>query len=552
MHHPVPSLTKAFSRTLVTAAVALAVSHTAFASSHREAPGITAMPQVDASDFYMFNSYESGREDYVTLIANYLPLQDAYGGPNYFALDDSALYEIHVDNDGDVVEDLTFQFRFENATPNAQVPVGDEMVMVAVPLKATGVLAGDGANAANGNFAESYTLDVVSGDRRSGERTAAVGLNGGETSFVKPIDYVGEKALGDAATYTDYVRSLTNSGEVYHNVSLSNCPAGAQEARVFVGQRKDSFAISLGRVFDLVNLNPLGPVDGNGDDLDDKNVTTIALEVHKNCLTGTEVGADPADSVIGAWTTASKRQVRVLDPTPANGTVGDTGVEAGAWSQVSRLGSPLVNEVVIGLGDKDRFNASEPADDGQFAAYVTNPTLPFLIDVLFRDAVMSESNIAPTNFPRTDLIAAFLSGIEGVNQPALEEGEMPTLGEMLRLNTASPTTSRDDQNNLGVVAGDPGGFPNGRRPGDDIVDLALRVVMGALCHPVAVDLDESGTAGDDGDNLGFCTPDQAPVGTEPLTDGVVQEAAMFDDAFPYLTTPLTGATIAADSDSDDN
>ena len=526
-----------FRRTLVTAAVTLAVSHTALASSHREAPGITAMPQVDATDFYAFNSYESGREGYVTLIANYLPLQDAYGGPNYFALDASALYEIHVENTGDAVEDLTFRFRFENATPGAMVPVGDQMV--AVPLKAIGPLAGEGAAEGNGNFAETFTLDVVTGDRRTGVLTAATAAAGAETSFAKPIDYVGEKALGDAAAYEGYVSSLTNSGALYHDVTLEACPDGARDARVFVGQRKDPFAISLGRVFDLVNLNPLGALDGNEDDLADKNVTTIALEVQADCLTG---GGE--NTVIGAWTTASKRQVGVLDPTPPSGSVGDTSVEAGAWTQVSRLGSPLVNEVVIGLPDKDLFNASEPKDDGQFATYVTNPTLPFLIDVLFRDAVGASDNIAPSNFPRNDLVAAFLTGIEGVNpSPAPDGAESTTLSEMLRLNTGIPATAAGEQNNLGVAAGDLAGFPNGRRPGDDITDLALRVVMGALCHPIAVDLDEMDGAGSDGDVLPFCTPDQAPVGDAALTDGVVQEASMFDETFPYLTTPIPGSTV---------
>ena len=533
----------AVGRTLVAAAVSLAVSHSALASSHREAPAITAMPKVDATDFYAFSSYESGREGYVTFIANYLPLQDAYGGPNYFALDDTALYEIHVENTGDAVEDLTFRFRLENTTPNAMVPVGDRMV--AVPLKAIGPLAGENAAAGNGNFAETFTLDVVTGDRRGGTITSATATGGTETRFAKPIDYVGVKALGDEATYEGYVRSLTNTGELYHEVDLAACPENARTARVFVGQRKDSFAISLGRVFDLVNLNPLGALDGNEDDLADKNVTTLALEVHRDCLTGGD-----GNTVIGAWTTASKRQVGVLDPDPTSGTVGDASVEAGAWTQVSRLGSPLVNEVVIGLGDKDRFNASEPADDAQFAAYVTHPTLPFLIGALFRDAVGATSDIAPSNLPRTDLVAAFLTGLPGVNaSPAPAGSASTTAAEMLRLNTAVPATPAESQNNLGVVAGDLAGFPNGRRPGDDVVDIALRAVMGALCHPIAVDLDGMDGAGSDGDVLPYCTPEQAPVGDAPLTDDVVQEASMFDAAFPYLTTPIPGSTNADGDDS---
>jgi len=516
-----------FLPTLTSVAVALLVSHTALASSHREAPGIAGSPRVDGTDFYAFASYEPGRDDYVTLIANYVPLQDAYGGPNYFTLDESALYEIHIDNDADAVEDLTFQFRFTNELAGATVPVGDAMVQV--PLKAIGPITdGDSATA---NFAESYTLSMVSGDRRSGTRTAVTGLGGGATSFRKPADYAGEKTFGDAAAYTAYATNLSNSGSIYNEVEISACPEGAQNARVFVGQRKDSFAVNLGRIFDLVNLDPIGGTDADGtDDLADKNVTTLAIEVHKDCLAGTGGG------IIGAWTTASKRQVSIQNPAPEFG--GET-LEGGAWTQVSRLGAPLVNEVVIGLGDKDRFNASEPSEDGQFATYVTNPTLPFLINALFNSdgGLNPDGSIAPSNLPRTDLVAAFLTGIAGVNMP-----ENVVTSEMLRLNTGVAATAADAQSNLGVAAGDLAGFPNGRRPGDDVVDLALRVVMGALCHPVAVDLDASGTAGDAGDNLGFCEPADAPAGTAPLNDNVAQNAGQFDTTFPYLTAPLPGAS----------
>ena len=195
--------------------------------------------------------------------------------------------------------------------------------------------------------------------------------------------------------------------------------------------------------------------------------------------------------------------------------------------------------MVIGLPDKDAFNASSPSGDGQFLDYVSNPTLPALIDVLFRDAVGASDNIAPTNFPRDDLITAFLTGFPGVNQLATV-----TPSEMLRLNTGVPATAADVQANLGVAAGDLAGFPNGRRPGDDVVDIALRVVMGALCHPLPIDADGSGSVDEGGEGLGLCTPDQAPVGTAPLNDGAPQNAAQFDTAFPYLKAPIPGSTNA--------
>jgi len=184
--------------------------------------------------------------------------------------------------------------------------------------------------------------------------------------------------------------------------------------------------------------------------------------------------------------------------------------------QVSRLGAPLVNEVVIGLKDKNRFNSSEPKDDAQFADYVTNPTLPALLEILFGSAGVK----APTNFPRTDLVAAFLTGVSGLNQPARVVGS-----EMLRLNTAIPPTPGGAQSRLGVLGGDFAGFPNGRRPGDDVVDIELRVAMGVLCTL----------------SIGGCTPADAPAGTLHYTDGAFLDSGFFDNAFPYLRTPLKGS-----------
>jgi hypothetical protein len=193
--------------------------------------------------------------------------------------------------------------------------------------------------------------------------------------------------------------------------------------------------------------------------------------------------------------------------------------EGGPWTQVSRLGMPLVNEVVIGLDDKDRFNASKPSGDGQFIDYVTNPSLPALVESLFPAAK------APTNFPRTDLVTVFLKGIPGLNQP-----KNVTPSEMLRLNTSIPVTAVAAQSSLGVAGGDKAGFPNGRRPADDVVDLSLRVAMGALC-----------TLTGDTDALGVgCKPSDAPAGGLALTDGVRKTAADFQPAFPYFNSPLPG------------
>ena len=461
--------------TIVTGVLCL----TGWASSHREAPLITASPKLDCTDYYSFASYEPGREDYITLVANYLPLQDAYGGPNYFQMDPYALYEIHVDNSGDAVEDLTFRFRFSNVSRNISLVIGegDNVRTNAIPLLAAGpITAGDNANL---NVDQTYTLTVVRGPRNGEPGTPIVNERDGGTAFTKPQDNVGNKTFpGYEAYATQYI----------YEIAL---PGTEKKGKVFVGQRKDPFVVNLGETFDLVNLNPLGPVDGAKDSLADKNVTALCLELPKEFLLAGGNG-----TIIGSWSTSSRVQGDVI-------------------TQVSRLGMPLVNEVVIGLKDKDAFNASEPKDDGQFVDYITHPTLPALLELLFDVP-------APTLFPRADLVAAFATGVEGLNQNG-------SLGEMQRLNTAIPATPREQQNNLGVIAGftegvldptkaDLAGFPNGRRPGDDVVDIALRVVMGKLLPPAS-----------------------APVGDAPLTDGALVNASFFSNHFPYLATPLAGS-----------
>lgn len=460
---------------------------TASASSHREAPFITEVPKVDGTDFYMFRSYESGREDFVTLIANYLPLQDAYGGPNYFDLDEDAIYEIHIDNSGNAQEDITFQFQMQDVLNDIQLDVGGEKV--SVPLKNIG----DATDNANVQMRQEYTVTVIRGDRRSGTRQVATNATTGTETFAKPLDNIGGKSFGDYEAYAN---------QHIFDIAIPGC---GNEGRVFVGQRKEAFAVNLGEIFDLVNTNPLGPRNGEGaGDLADKNTTSFALEVPTTCLTGNAQTAS-GDPVIGGWTTASVRQARVINPAPTANGKGAT-VEGGAYAQVSRLGMPLVNEVVIGLKDKDGFNASEPKDDGQFLTYVTNPTLPELVEILF-------GVTAPNNFPRNDLVTAFLTGVPDLNGP-----DGVTASEMLRLNPSIATTAPGSQNDLGVLGGDNAGFPNGRRPVDDAVDISLRVAMGVLADPA-----------------------DAPDGDLEYTDGVQLDPTELRTTFPYLATPIAGS-----------
>lgn len=290
------------------------ISFSSMGSSHREAPNITRLPTVDSTDYYIFNSYEEGRGDYVTMIANYIPLQDAYSGPNYFPMDPAAVYSLHVDTDGDAVEDISFEFDFERrlANDNSGVklmvgPDGDKKA-VGVPLVNIGPIST--SSQANANFSESYSISLVEGDVRSGSRTLLTNATDGGTRFSKPLDYIGNKTFSSMQDYEAY------ADDFIYEVQIPGCD---MPARVFVGQRKDPFVVNLGATFDLVNYVPVegdsapGAGDNNGfpggitqsasnDDLLDKNVTSIALEVPKSCITGAGNG------VIGSWTTASLPQ----------------------------------------------------------------------------------------------------------------------------------------------------------------------------------------------------------------------------------------------------
>jgi hypothetical protein len=465
----------------------------AVASSHREAPAIAGQPRVDGTDFYMFRSYEPGRSGYVTFIANYIPLQDAFGGPNYFNLDPKAVYEIQVDNDGDGVSDLRFEFSFTNTYKDLAVASGGDQIPV--PLINIGPVDVAGANL---NLIQSYSVTL----ERHGRREPIGNATLGGTKFFKPTDNIGNKSIIDYAGY---------AAHFVYDVSIPDC---SLPGRVFVGQRKDGFVANLGEIFDLLNLNPAGPRDGEPNNLTNKNVTSIALEVPIACLTH---GSDP---VIGAWTTASL---------PRDGWA-DRGHDDGdRWEQVSRLGMPLVNELVIGLPDKDNFNGSKPIHDAQFLKYVTNPSLPVLLNALFGSAAMIPET------PRSDLVAAFLTGVKGINQPV-----KVTPSEMLRLNTATAPTPVASQNDLGVLGGDLAGFPNGRRPYDDVVDITLRVAEGALCGAIG----NCGTQTSDPNHGTPYTDGARAAGPDPghlHVTGAINATDTYTVNFPYLSTPLPGS-----------
>lgn len=457
----------------------------AFASSHREAPFIAQMPKVDGTDFYIFNSYETGKSDFVTVVANYQPLQDGYGGPNFFSLDPEALYEIHIDNNGDAKEDFTYQFQFMNNLNDIALDIGGEMV--SVPFVNVSTIGPGIKDNMSTNVVESYTVKLIKGNRRSGQGALFTNASSGEKVFVKPTDNIGDKSIPNYETYAK------------NHIYTVNIPGCDKSGKMFVGQRKEGFVVDLGGTFDLVNFNPLGDPKGGINQIADKNVTTFALEIPKSCVVGDT-------SVIGAWTTSSLPASKVLSRVPS---FQKPAIQRGPFVQVSRLSAPLVNELFIGIKDKNKFNSSEPKNDGQFATYVTNPTLPAILELLFSGAGYK----APTLFPRTDLVSAFLTGVEGLNKNT-------AVAEMLRLNTSTPAVAAKDQKPLGVIDGDNAGFPNGRRPGDDVVDIALRVASGVLITDAS----------------------KAPAGKLAITDGAFVNASDFDETFPYLKSPAPGKT----------
>lgn len=434
------------------------------ASSHREAPLMSMDPNADLTDLYAFASPD--KPDTVTIIANVIPFEAAYGGPNYFRFADDVLYQIHVDNNGDAMHDIEYQLRFKTITRNPAT-----FLYNVGPINAI--------NDADWNVYQVYDVARLEYDR-NGNKTSSQVVGG----FLRtPPANIGPKSSPDYdAVATAAVHSLTDG------------------SKVFAGQRDDPFFADLSAIFDLLTIRKLpGNQGGGSDGLARYNVHSIALQVPINRVTAN--GAMPSsekdpNAVIGVWATTSRQAMRVLpDMNPAG---------SGNFVQVSRLGQPLVNEVVVPVGFKDHFNGSQPKDDVQFLGGVTDPEVPKLLNLLYG------IKVPPT--PRNDLVQVFLTGVPGLNQPA---NVKPS--EQLRLNTMiKPTAS---PNRLGVVGGDLQGFPNGRRLGDDVIDIAFRAMAGVLVD-------------------GF--------GIEPnnqLGDGVDANDKEFMSTFPYVASPWQGFEV---------
>ena len=448
-------------------------------SSHREAPAISKDPAADNTDLYAFVSPDAPGT--VTIIANYVPAEYPPGGPNFYEFGEDVRYEIHIDNDGDGHADVTYRFSFSTQVRNPETF-----------LYNTGPIAS--LDDPNWNRRQRFTVWRVRGDnvREIGSGLTCPPCNVGPRS----TPHYG--ALASAAVHD------LDTGE-----------------KVFCGQRADAFAVDLGAIFDLGDLRPfqnlhLIPTAAQPgvNALDGFNVHTIALQIPKRALTrGGRTPTDPskASSVIGVWATASRRRATILN-------TDGTDDESGPWVQVSRLGNPLINEVVIPMGDKDRWNARPPAGDADFLKYYRHPELAGLLPVLYPKVF---PNLAGLTAARADLVAILLTGIPSGIVDGFQNFTGPALADLLRLNMAIPPTAYPSH--LGILGGDLAGFPNGRRVGDDVVAIELRAIAGATYPLIDPSFTPDGAASLVDDGVGIGSVSSGPLG-----------------AFPYLGTPYDG------------
>jgi Domain of unknown function (DUF4331) len=459
-------------------------------SSHREAPEIGKDPVADNTDVYAFVSPD--RPDTVTIITNYIPLENPAAGPNFFEFGDDVLYSIYIDNDGDAHPDIVYQFEFSSQLRNPNTF-----------LYNTGPIGS--LDDPNWNKRQFYDVTRVSGrspfPRQIGSDLASPPCN------IGPRSTPNYAALASAAVH--------------------QLPTGET---VFAGQRNDGFFVDLGAIFDLGDLRPfqhlhlIPSADAvSVDPLAKLNVHTIAIQVPITSLF--KNGKVPTDatspkSVLGIWGGASRRSVRLLDRFPSGGD--DHGRRSiGSWVQVSRLGNPLFNEVVVPLGKKDLWNAVRPEEDQAFAQYVKQPELAKLLPVLYPGVF---PNLAALTADRADLVAILLTGIPSGVISGFQNYTGPTLADMLRLNVAVPPSS--SPNPLGLLGNDVSGFPNGRRVFDDVVTVELRAIAGATYGLI--------------DHT--YTPDAAATA---ITENLQPPASRYQTSFPYLGLPHDGFSTPA-------
>jgi hypothetical protein len=604
----------------------------ALASSHSEAPGTAKGPRSDLTDIYLFQAQPESSNDHRTVMVMAVSgLQRSDAGPNYSPVDNNFVYQYHIDNNGDAVEDITFQFMFGSkfgGTSGGGVSLTINGVSVSVALAVVGPVSASGdlpTQSAGNNNVEYYRVRVQAGDDYSTHIDDGPFISraddASQTQFFKPLDYAGRKTFSTPSVpapgptdppitaspndqpYADYADEFVYAPYNGKGVRIPGC---AKQASLFVGPRRDAFSINLGAVFDIVNI-PIAPAeeliiqsDPNRDyiqnaafdTLDCSTVVAFVLEVPTECLT------IEGNDVLGAWAS-----VRTLEHGGPNGKFHLAG------KQVNRLGNPLINELFIGVGDKDPWSVTQPKDDVQFADYITAPGLPHIINALFHVPV-------PVG-PRTDILVTLMQGLPGLNQPVntgplrkrndlardydhyddddsrhssssddddddahrkesllrttstaapgtAAPGRSTPIADLLRLNVTVNVTAAAVQGSMGVLDLDFAGFPNGRRLGDDAVDIYLRVAEGILCTkairgilcatgdarlPPVKDFDftglcaalplvcnevTNGVAGDVGSSV------DEFFATLHYTDRSPSNGAAFLPHFPYMNIPVPG------------
>jgi hypothetical protein len=446
-------------------------------SSHREAPEISKDPVADNTDLYAFVSPD--RPDTVTLIANYIPLEEPAGGPNFYEFGEDVLYEIHIDNDGDARADITYQFRFETEVRNQ-----DTFLYNTGPITSL--------DSPNWNRRQFYSVTRV---EEGGQAKVLASHLACPPCNIGPLSTPNYEDLAEAAVH--------------------DLPGGG---KVFAGQRNEGFYVDLGAIFDLLDLRPFQnlhifprPAAPGVDATKNLNVHSIAIQVPKGSLTREGYAASDhkhPHAVIGVWASASRQKVMLHDqPEEAK--------HVGPWVQVSRLGNPLFNEVIVPVGEKDLWNHLPPEEDARFVKYVEHPEVARLLPVLYPNVF---PHLAALTAPRADLVAILLTGIPAGLIPGFQNFTGSKPADLLRLNVSIPPSEKP--NIFGILGGDLAGFPNGRRVFDDVVAIELRAIAGVtypLIDPKFV-------------------PDAA---ASQVTDGVPPRKNYLKH-FPYLGLPKSG------------
>jgi hypothetical protein len=423
------------------------------AASHREAPLISLDPTADITDFFMFRSYEAGQEEKIVLIMDVIPGEEPSAGPNYYNFDPSVLYSINIDNDKDgEADDVRFEIRFKNEFRGIVKDLGLFLSYVALPP----ITSLDGAGSEGLGLRQTYTVTMF----RNGKRTVL-----GQDLIAVPSN-VGPRTMPD-----------------YESLAAQGLYEVKNGIRVFAGQRDDPFYIDLGAVFDTLNLRAPGV-----DMLSGFNVHTIALEVPAELLTKDKEGAEETSQpVLGAYASTSRRAVRVMSSDDDD----DRQNKGKSWVQVQRLANPLVNEAIIGTVDKDKWNALDPSKEKRFVEYYTNPRLATALEIVF-------GLDAEPAFDLRDVLLTYTPG------------DYKKLSELLRLDISVDPVPLASQNPLTALAGDGAGWPNGRRPIDDVTDVAVKVIGGA-------------------NYIALPSIDSVDANDVPLTE-----------AFPFIPTPWDG------------